>query len=120
MLPVDEVVTGLVVDAIAAVGRQMTIQIASGGRRRRRSDLELVASFNSYALLDRSLPAPPDDVNQEALVDKLRSNEVQALIQELLAVRLSDGPELVAQQICQQLQQICSTPYAEQIFQELN
>jgi hypothetical protein len=120
MLPVDEVVTGLVVDAIAAVGRQLATQVLSGSHRRRRADLELAAFFNTYALLDRALPPPPDDVNQGALIDKLRSNEVQALIQELLAVRLSDGPELVAQQICQQLRKICRTSYADEIFQELD
>lgn len=121
MIAVDEVITGLVVDAIAALGRQLTTQVASaGGSRRRREAVELASFFNTYALLDKSMPAPPAELNQDALAIKLRSNEVQALVQELLAVRLSDGPELVAQQIRQQLLQICSTSYAEQVFEELD
>jgi len=58
MISVDEVVTGLVVDAIAAAGRQLATQVRSGSGRRRRAAVELASFFNTYALLERwSVPA---------------------------------------------------------------
>jgi hypothetical protein len=119
VISVDEVTSELVVSAIAAVGRQIATQIQTGGRRTRTA-VEVAAFFNTYALLDKALPSTPGDSDQEALIAKLRSHEVQALVQELLAVRLSDGPELVAQEIHQRFKDICSSGYAEQIFEEVD
>ena len=120
MIPVQEVVTGLVVDAIAALGRQARTALTPISGRRKKADLDLAASFNSYALLDRTFPDPPPEVDGDELMAHLRGNEVQALIQELIAVRLSDAPELTVHRLKEEFVRICGTPYAEQLFDEID
>jgi NACHT domain len=120
MIPVEEVITGLLVGAIAALGRQARTAFTPITGRRQRDDLDAAIFFNSYELLDRAFPAPPPGVDENELMAHLRGNEVQALIQELLAVRLSDGPELTVERLKEQFVRICATPYAEQLFDEID
>ena len=120
MIPVQEVVTGLVVDAIAALGRQARTALTPISGRRKKADLDLAASFNSYALLDRTLPDLPPEVDGDELLAHLRGNEVQALVQELMAVRLSDAPELTAQRLREEFVRICGTPYAGELFDQID
>ena len=116
---VEEVVVGLTVDAIATLSRQASTALTSDGRRRR-EEVEIAKSFDSYALVDRAFPPVPNDVDQDALIKRLRTNEAQAIIQELFAVRLSDAPELTAQRLRSEFTRICQTSYAELIFDKLD
>lgn len=116
---IEEVVVGLTVDAIATLGRQASTALSFSSRRRREA-IETAISFDSYVLVDRALPAIPADIDQDALIKELRTNEVQAIIQELFAVRLSDAPELTAQRLRGEFVRICRTSYAEEIFDKLD
>jgi hypothetical protein len=120
MIPVQEVVNGLTVDAIASLTRQAVTAFTPITGRRKRADLDAASSFNSYELIDRAFPELVSGVDEAALIDHLRSNQVQSLIQELLAIRLSDGPELTVQRLKEEFTRVCCTPYADEIFEEID
>jgi uncharacterized protein YidB (DUF937 family) len=88
----DEVVTGALVNAIAVVGRQ--ISKAASGLRKPDEDLATARWFETFRLTG-SLPELSDfpPASGERLVEVLSSDEIQAALQELLAVRLTDAPE---------------------------
>ena len=90
----DEVVAGVLVDAIAAAGGRLgTAALAVRGRRTS-EDLAIAQWFDTYRLTERS-PALPDLAPEATvrLADTLRAEEVQAVLHELLAARLTDAPE---------------------------
>jgi hypothetical protein len=120
MVPLEEVLSGLMVDSIAALARQAATAVPPIVGRRKRADIEIASFFNSYALADRAFPTPPADVDENRLIEQIRGNEAQALIQELLAVRLSDAPEIVAQRLKKQFVNVCETSFAGKLFDELD
>lgn len=88
----DEVVTGALVNAIAVAGRQIT-KAASGLRK----PDEIVATARWFETF-RLTGTVPDQVRmspaaRERLAVALGGVEVQAALQELLALRLTDAPE---------------------------
>ena len=88
----DEVVTGALVNAIAVVGRQ--VSKAAAGMRKADEDLATARWFESFRLTG----APPElpglsPAAAERLAEVLGGDEIQAALQELLAVRLTDAPE---------------------------
>ncbi len=91
---IDEVVTGVLVDAIAATGRRLAA--AAGARRGRRAaeDVAIARWFDTYRLTERVLEIPEiSQADAERLAATLSSDDVQAVLHELLAVRLTDAPE---------------------------
>jgi uncharacterized protein YidB (DUF937 family) len=93
----NEVVTGALVNAIAVVGRQ--ISKAAAGLRGTDEDVTTARWFETFRLTG----TPPDvpglsPVYRERLAVVLGGVEVQAALQELLAVRLTDAPETDASQ----------------------
>lgn len=90
----DEVVAGVLVDVVAGVGRSLgTAALAFRGRRYAK-DLAIARYFDTYRLTER-LPALPgmSPGEAETLADALRGNEIQAVVHELLAARLTSAPE---------------------------
>jgi hypothetical protein len=88
----DEVVTGALVNAIAVVGRQVSKAVA--GLRKTDEDLATARWFETFRLTG----TPPDlpglsPASSERLTELLGGDEMQAALQELLAVRLTDAPE---------------------------
>jgi hypothetical protein len=88
----DEVVTGALVNAVAVVGRQ--ISKAASGLRKPDDDLATARWFETFRLTG-SLPDLPDlsPASWDRLAEVLSGDEIQAALQELLAVRLTDAPE---------------------------
>ena len=100
MINVDEVAVGVLVDAIAATGRRVAVTARTLRDRRQSRDLALARWFETYRLTDRRLELPglPAGLTQR-LTDVLRGDDVQAELQELLAVRLTDAPEADASRV---------------------
>ena len=91
----DEVVTGALVNAISVVGCQ--VSKAAAGLRTADEDLATARWFETFRLTE----APPDLPGlslaaAERLAEVLGGDEIQACLQELLAVRLTDAPEIDA------------------------
>ncbi len=86
-----EVVTGALVNAIAVVGRQMSKAVAGV----RKSDDVATARWFETFRLSGTLPDQPDlsPETQDRLARILNGDEIQAALQELLAVRLTDAPQ---------------------------
>ena len=92
LISFGEVVTGALVNAIAVVGRQVSKAVA--GLRKADEGLATARWFETFRLTG----APPDlpglsPSAAERLVGVLGGDEIQAALQQLLAVRLTDAPE---------------------------
>jgi len=96
-----EVVTGVLVDVIYAAGRRVGSEVAASGGRRYRDEVELARWFDTYRLSDPAvaLPELPAGVTDELLAEVLQSDEFQSVLHELLAVRLTDAPEVDASRV---------------------
>jgi hypothetical protein len=94
IISIDDVATGLLVNAISAAGRWLGTAAAAtrSGRGRAAEDLAAARWFETYKLTSRT----PDlsrlsDKSAERLRALLSGDDAQAAVQELLAVRLTDG-----------------------------
>lgn len=90
LINVDDVVTGALVNAIAVVGRRLAVAAVGWRDRKAAGDLELARWFATYKLT----AGPP--VMSPGAADRVVSDEFQAALHELLAVRLTDAPEMYA------------------------
>jgi hypothetical protein len=100
LVNLDEVVTGVLISAIGAVGRWLgtAASAARDGHGRTADDLAVARWFETYKLTVR---VPPDTSGMSPLasarlVELLRGDDAQAAVQELLAVRLTDGTDMDA------------------------
>ena len=86
-----ESVTGALVNAIAVVGRLISQAVAGAYSA---NDLTSARWFETFRMTG-TLPDQPDlsSTSRDRLAGILRSDEVQAALQELLATQLSDRPE---------------------------
>lgn len=97
---IDDVVAGVLVDAIATTGRWLGVAAQAALGRRGADDLAVARWFDTYRLTAgppelTGLPAGGED----RLAACLRSNGVQAVLHELLAARLTDAPEADVERI---------------------
>ena len=90
----DEVITGALVNAIAVVGRQISKAVAGV---REPDDVTTARWFETFRLTG-TLPDQLDlsPATQDRLAGILSGDEIQAALQELLAVRLTDASEIEA------------------------
>lgn len=106
---VDQVVSGVLVNALTEMGGRFV-----GGLRdprgRLAGDLAL-ARFYETERLTRKVPEPPSlqPKSQIQLASILRGHEIQAALQELLAVRLTDAPEADAARVRKIIVQVLIT-----------
>ena len=91
MIILDEVITGALVNAIAMVGRRIRVSAAD---LRKADDLTTARWFETFRLTGTG-PAHPElsPKTRDHLADILNGDEIQAALQQLLAVRLTDAPE---------------------------
>lgn len=96
LINIDEVATGVLVNVITSAGRLLT----RPRTRRLAADLAIAQWFDTYELTGEGprLPRLHDAARLE-LANILRSDEAQAVMQELLAARLTDAPEADVMQI---------------------
>ena len=104
MINVDDVVTGLLIDAISTAGRWLGSAAGAAQSRGARAgeDLAVARWFETYKLTGRV----PDlsglsDKSAGQLRTLLSGDDIQAAVQELLAVRLTDGQNEDAALACQ-------------------
>jgi hypothetical protein len=97
----NDVVTGVLVDVIFAAGRRVGTGVLTSRGRRYRDEIELARWFDTYRLADTALelPALPAGVTGERLGEVLRRDEFHSVLHELLAVRLTDAPEMDARRV---------------------
>ena len=90
----SEVAAGVLAEVIAGAGRRIGIATSAIRGRRYAEDSAIARWFDTYRLTDR-VPALPDAGPEidEWLAAHLNSDEVQAVLHELLAARLTDAPE---------------------------
>jgi hypothetical protein len=84
-----DVAAGVLTEAVTATGRR----VLAGTRGR---DAALATWFDTHALTDADLPDVPDAEGAAAV---LRTNDAHAILHELLAVRLSDAPDVDAERL---------------------
>lgn len=91
---ISEVTAGVLTEVIAGAGRRIGIATLAIRGRRYAEDSAIARWFDTYRLTDR-VPALPDASPEldEWLTAHLNSDEVQAVLHELLAARLTDAPE---------------------------
>src|ERR1017187_8237534 len=91
---IDEVVAGVLVNAVTATGRRLGSAAGAHRGRRTAEDLAIARWFDTYHLTERvpELPELPS-AEAERLAGILRSDAAQAVLHELLAARLTDAPE---------------------------
>jgi hypothetical protein len=94
----EEVATGVLVDVVVSVAKQVGRAANWLGGRRYQRDLEIAKWFDTYRLDVIPVEALElsDEVTAEALAELMHGNEFHAVIQELLAARLTDAPEAQA------------------------
>jgi NACHT domain len=88
LINIDEVATGALVNALAVAGRRLATSATS---RRGRDDLEFARWSQTFQLTDHVPDLTPALTAQTPEI--LRGDEIQAALQELLAIRLTDAPE---------------------------
>lgn len=96
MVVLDEIIVGSLVNALAMVGRQAR----GAGGVREDNDLATARWFETFRLT-KSVPdlAGLSPTASEQLASALQTDEFQAPLQELLAVRLTDAPESDASRV---------------------
>src|SRR5215467_2346889 len=90
---VSEVVAGVLAEVIADAGRRIGIATSAMRGRRYAEDSAIARWFDTYAVTDRVLALP--DLSPQAdewLAARLGSDEVQAIVHELLAARITKAP----------------------------
>lgn len=90
-----EVVNGVLVNAISGVGRILVGSVSGPRSRRTATDLDIARWFDTYQLIGDG-HAAAQDLSPEAAEQAetaLGRDEIQAVLQELLAARLTDAPE---------------------------
>jgi hypothetical protein len=94
LISIGEIVDGALINAIALTGRRISVAVSGLHGRRRAEDLSVARWFETYRLtgVTPDLPELSPALTQR-LAEVLRSDEVQAALQELLAARLTDAPE---------------------------
>jgi hypothetical protein len=95
---IDETAAELLASVLFAAGRRLTLALTAP-RGRKRADIDLARWFDTYALADVALPPLSGTTPEEEVGAFLRENSVQAVLQELLAARLTDAPELEAERL---------------------
>jgi hypothetical protein len=86
-----EIVNGVLVNAISATGRMLVGPALGMRSRRSAADLDIASWFDTYQLTGDGPDLAVPDADQIETV--LRRDEAQAVLQELLAARLTDAPE---------------------------
>ena len=88
-----EVASGVVSAVITGTGRWLAASAMSGVRGRTvRHEAEIASWFDTYELNGGDL-APPASVDERTAAAWLESNTTHAVLHELLAVRMTSGPE---------------------------
>ena len=97
LINIVDVVDGALVNAIALAGRRVSVAVGGMRGRRRANDLTAARWFETYRLTSEApdLPELPPGLT-EPFTEVLRGDEIQAALQELLAARLTDAPEVDA------------------------
>lgn len=94
----DETVAEVLASVLTAAGRWLRLSLASP-RGRRRADFDTARWLDTYALTDRALPSLSGGPPADELVLFLRGNAIQAILQELLAARLTGAPEAESERL---------------------
>src|ERR1700683_2798622 len=94
----DETTAEVLASALTAAGRGLRLALASP-RGRKRADIDMARWLDTSALSDLALSTLPDGLPEDGLKPFLRGNSIQAILQELLAARLTDAPEADAERL---------------------
>jgi hypothetical protein len=97
---INEIVAGVLVDAISTTGRRLGTAVLARRGRESSEDLAVARWFDTYRLTDE-LPELPDLAPEvmDRLAACLQGNEIQAVLHEILAARLTDAPEADVERI---------------------
>ncbi len=101
----DEVLAETLSNAIAVAGRWIVTAVNSPHYRRRKQDADIAEWFDTYKLSASSATSIelPSDINVEEVRLAVESNEVQAILLELLCARITSAPETDIASICEAL-----------------
>jgi hypothetical protein len=93
-----EIATEVVVEVIVATGLRITTAVKAVRKGKRQRNTEVAAWFEAYRPSGSGPPLPDalPGVDAAALEAWISGDSVQAVLHELLAVRLSGGPEMEA------------------------
>ena len=90
----EDILDGVIVNVIAVAGHRLAVEL-SGLRGRKKKDLQIATWFDTYQLV--KVDAGPwgslKDESATLFTEILRSDEIHALLHDLLAVRLAGAPQ---------------------------
>lgn len=92
---ISEVISGVLVQVIAATGRRLGVSAAALNGRQRKKDLDLACWFDTYQIAPpgTEIPDVPPEISETELADVLYSAEMHSVLHELLAARLTGAGE---------------------------
>ena len=97
---INEIVAGVLVDAIAATGRRLGTAMLAVSGRKKAEDLAIARWFDTYRLTGEPPELPGSSAAMTGrLAIRLQGNEIQGVLHELLAARLTDAPEADVERI---------------------
>lgn len=87
---IDNATGTLLANAVSILAGRVMIAAASLKGKLRREDMQVAANLNSYVVTSRAEPTLPTlvGVSDDTLLEVIQSNEMQAIVHELLALRL--------------------------------
>lgn len=94
----DETAAEVLASVLTAAGRGLRLALAAP-RGRERADIDVARWLDTYALSDVALSTLPGGLPEDGLEAFLLGNDIQAILQELLAARLTDAPEAEAERL---------------------
>lgn len=91
---ISEIVAGVLVNAITATGQRLGTAVLAAPSRKGAEDLAVARWFDTYRLTGEPPELPGlSAAMTDRLGVRLQGNEIQAVLHELLAARLTDAPE---------------------------
>ncbi|MFI7146938.1 NACHT domain-containing protein [Nonomuraea sp. NPDC050022] len=94
----EGIISGLIVEAFALTGRRLMIAARKAGHSGK-ADFEIARWFDTYQLTESSPKVEINESSAQAVADALQNSAVHAIIHELLAVRLTDAPEMEVERL---------------------
>ncbi|MEO3813448.1 NACHT domain-containing protein [Sphaerisporangium sp. B11E5] len=117
----DQAVGGVIAEVVAATGGWI-FRALSQKKLTSNTDISIATWFDTHQLTSIALRNfdALGHAETERLSDAIRSDSFQAIIHELLALRMSDGTDLDVARLRQAMQQVILVEHADKLFEQID